>query len=58
MIYKTMAVWLVIQVPLGLLVGLMIRRGSATNHEDEESVPEMPVMTESPRISLSSTSDM
>ena len=46
MIYKTVAVWLAIQVPLGLLAGLMIRRGSAASYREEEDVPRVPVMAE------------
>ncbi|MGI4793395.1 MAG: hypothetical protein ACRYG8_04785 [Janthinobacterium lividum] len=41
MIYKAVAVWLVIQVPLGMLVGLMLRRAELADRAGQGGEPDV-----------------
>ena len=41
MIYKAVAVWLTIQVPLGMLVGLMLRRTEVADQAVQDDRPDV-----------------
>lgn len=40
MLYKAVCIWLAIQIPLGLLVGLTLRAGGRADWVEEEAEPD------------------